>query len=122
MIGAFALETTREQSRVPAIGAHPPDGRRTAGLSAAEDDLTTIGRFARAKIPDRRVALRQARHGAILWIEAANFRAAAGQFRFKVAVEVVAIGTLRLEFPCDLRARKLPREQDVTVARPSRHV
>src|SRR5207247_7411459 len=64
----------------------------------------------------------QARDRGMLWIEAANFRAAAGEFRFEVAVEVVGVGTLRLEFPRDLRARKLPREQDVTVAGPSRHV
>src|SRR5213079_2197457 len=81
-----------------------------------------IRRFAGAKIPDGRVTLRQAHDRAILWIEAANFRTAAGEFRFEVAVEVISVGTLRLEFPRDLRARKFPREQDVTVARPSGHV
>src|SRR5438874_6846985 len=51
VVSALALKTGCEQSRIAAIRTHPPDPGRAAGSSAAEDDMTSIGRFAGAKIP-----------------------------------------------------------------------
>src|SRR5207237_4435841 len=92
VVSALALNAGCEQSRIAAIRAHPPDPGRAAGSSAAEDDMTSIGRFAGAKIPYRRVAVCQPHLRAIQRVEAVNFGTATREFLVEVGVEVVGIG------------------------------
>src|SRR5258705_9922864 len=102
VVGAVVVKATGEQARVAAIWIDCADGRRSAGLGPAENDVPAVRRFAGAKIPDRRVTLREARDSAVQRVEAADLRAAPGKVRLEITIEVIGVGTLRLEFPSDL--------------------
>src|SRR5437762_14092330 len=99
MVGALVAETAREQPRIAAIQVHPPNTCWPASLGAAENDVLAVRRFARAKIPDRRLAMREVRNTPIARVEPADVRAAAGKVRLDIAIKVIGIRTLRLEFP-----------------------
>ena len=102
MVGALVVETAREQPRIATVKVRSPNAGRLASLSAAENNVLAIRRFARAKIPDRRLAMREVRNPPIARVEPADFRAAAGKVRLEIAIKVIGIRTLRLEFPRDL--------------------
>src|SRR5688572_28003003 len=121
MVGALVVEAARQEARVATIGVHPPEGGRPARFGAAEDDVPALRRFAGAKVPDGRVTVREADDGVVRRVEPADFRAAAGEGRLEIAVEMVRVGTLRLEFPRDLRAGNLAREKNLSVPHPPGH-
>src|SRR5262247_1553355 len=98
MVGAFVVKTASEEARVAAIGVHAPDGRRTTGLCTAENDVLAVGGFGGAKIPDGRVALGEAREVPIARIKTTDLGAALGETRLEVAIEMIRVRTLRLEF------------------------
>ena len=66
--------------------------------------------------------LRQYGDPPVARVEPANLGAASSEFGLVVAVEVVDIGALRLEFPGNLGSRKAARKEDGAVAGPCGHV
>src|SRR5213594_596029 len=101
MVRALVFYTARKQTWAGAVGIHHANRRHATRFGATEDNVFTVRRFTGAKIPDRRIRLREARHRAVSWVEAADFRSAAGEFRFEITVKVVHVWALRLEFPRD---------------------
>ena len=99
MIRPAILQPSREQSLISSIRIHHPNRRHGACLGATKNNLLPVRRFTGAEIPDRRFAARELRDGAVARIEPANLRATSGEFRFEVAVEMISVRALRLEFP-----------------------
>ena len=118
VVRAAVVDPSGDEPRVPAVGIHHPDRRRSSRPGPAEDHVLAVGRFARAKIPDRWIASGEVRDPSVARIEPADLGAAAGEFGFEVAVEVVHVGALGLVFPGDLGARQPAREEDRAVVGP----
>ena len=89
MVRARVVEATGNEACLPAIGIHHPNCRRPAGLRSAEHDLFPIRRFAGAEIPNRKFVVRKPRHGSVPRIQPADFRAATGEVRLEIAIEMV---------------------------------
>src|SRR5689334_21166011 len=66
--------------------------------------------------------MRPSRNSPILWILAADFRAARCKLSLDAAIEVIGVRTLGLEFPRYLRSGKHSRQENLAVGRPRRHV
>ena len=66
--------------------------------------------------------LRQDGDAPVARVEPADLGAASGELGLEVAVEVVDVGALRLEFPRDLGSREASGKEDGAVARPGGHV
>src|SRR5438445_13793709 len=118
MLGAAIIQSLRQLASVAAVGIHHPNSWHTASGGAAKHDLPPFGRFAGAKVPDRRLGLSEPLDRTVARVEPADFRAAARQLRLEVAVEMVGVGPLRLELPRDFRAGEPVREKNRAVARP----
>lgn len=106
MIGAGVVEAAGEKSLFVPLGVHDPEGRHFSDLASAEGDPVAGGRFARAKIPRGRIAMCEAGDGSVPGIQAAYLSAAAGEFWFPIAVKMIGVGTIGLEFPGYARARQ----------------
>ena len=119
VVRALVFEAAGQEALVVTVGVHDPNARHPAGLGAAEDDPTAIGRLAGAEIPNWRSGAGQRHQGTVAGFQAADLHAAAGLLGFEIAVEMVGVRALRLILQSDFGAGHLPRKQDVTVVRPA---
>ena len=101
MIRSVLLEAPRQQAVVPSIGIRDLDRRHSTGLGSAENDQATVRRFARAEIPHTRLVLRDAFYPASCRIQSANLHTSMSRFRFVIAIEMVRVRAVGLEFPGD---------------------
>ena len=116
MIDATVVPSLRDLLLMASMGVHDPSRGRVARGGAAEDNPLAIGRLAHPKVG--RIGRREARDRIIPRIEPAEFRAAARQVRFVIAVEMVGIRSLWLEFPGHFGAGQSPRKEDGIIMRP----
>src|SRR5690349_2060019 len=110
------VESSGDEAGVLTVGLHQPERGRSSRFRAAERDEPAVRRFARAEIPDRRVAPRQDGDTPVARVKPADLGAAAGELGLEVAVEVVDVGAPRLVFPGDPGTRQAAREEDEAVA------
>src|SRR5437870_854196 len=112
MIGAQVLPSHCDLARMASVDIHDPNRWDSARGGPAKDDPTVIRRFARPKIPHGGIRMGKARERTLARIESANFRATARQVRLVIAVEMVRVRSLRLEFPGYFRTGQASRKED----------
>src|SRR5690349_6927571 len=105
MVSAALFQTVCQHPGIGSVRVHDPERRRSSGLGPAKSNELSIGRRRGSKIPGTSSRFRKGGFRSSLRIQEADFGPTLSGFGFEIAVEMIGVRTLRLEFPGHLRTR-----------------